>query len=85
MRKILDAFRRRRFIDLGDEIALENGVGITIRPSIRSVTGDAWQTRIEEWIAATQARLAAEAQGQLPGSHAEEAAPIEAREQEIAE
>lgn len=93
VRKILDAFRRRRFIDLGDDIPLENGVRITIRPSIRSVTGDAWQTRIEEWIAATQARLAAEAQGQLPKSHSEEAAeevapapaPVEAREQEIAE
>ncbi|MBT0670520.1 DUF4194 domain-containing protein [Novosphingobium profundi] len=60
VRKILDSFRRRRFIDLGDDIPLDNGVSITIRPAIRSVTGEAWQTRIEDWIAATKARQAAE-------------------------
>ncbi|WP_226635792.1 DUF4194 domain-containing protein [Novosphingobium profundi] len=61
VRRILDSFRRRRFIDLGDEIPQENGIAITIRPSIRSVTGDAWQTRIEEWMEATRARLETEA------------------------
>ncbi|TCM16077.1 uncharacterized protein DUF4194 [Novosphingobium sp. PhB165] len=56
VRKILEAFRKRRFIDLGEDIPLENGVAITIRPAIRSVTGEAYQARIAEWIAATHAR-----------------------------
>ncbi len=57
VRRILESFRRRRFIDLGEDIPLENGVHITIRPSIRSVTGEAWQARIAEWAAAAKERL----------------------------
>ncbi|MCJ2182570.1 DUF4194 domain-containing protein [Novosphingobium sp. 1949] len=73
VRRILESFRRRRFIDLGEDIPLENGVAITIRPSIRSVTGEAWQTRVEEWIAASREK----AESERSAAAEEQAAPPE--------
>jgi hypothetical protein len=54
-REILAEFRRRRFIDLGDEYADEKGMEIIVRPSIISVTGDGWEQRIEEFCNAKAA------------------------------
>lgn len=84
VRRILDAFRRRRFIDLGDEIAEENGVAITIRPAIRSVTGEAWQARIEEWIKAGDVRRAGQDDAAATGLIADdedEAPPVAAAQE----
>ncbi len=72
VREILKAFKRRRFIDLGDEYPDDVGVAITIRPAIRGVTGEAWLTRIEEFLAvrgADQESAQAEARhGEGPAS-----------------
>lgn len=50
VRDILKGFRRRRFIDLGEEYPDESGVGIVIRPAIRGVTGDGYLARIEAFL-----------------------------------
>lgn len=53
VREILKECRRRAFIALGEEFPDESGIEITVRPSIRDVTGEGYLARIDEFLAAS--------------------------------
>lgn len=53
VRDILKECRRRAFIALGEEFPDESGIEITVRPSIRDVTGEGYLARIDEFLGST--------------------------------